>query len=173
MASVLDLTTLNFFMPIFSFGLVFAIVFAALDKFELLGKNRFVKLFISFCIGVLFLFSADAVKFINFVSPWFVVMMVMLVFILTAFLFMGVRSDKLVSAVEDPRVYWPVLVVGIILFLVALTQVFGDKLSTTGDGSKVNAGVRAIVHPRVLGSIILLLIASLSIKFISENVGSK
>ncbi len=174
MATVLDLGILEFFKPIFSLGLVFAIVYAILDKFKLLGESKLPKLFIAFCIGILFLFSADAVKFINFVSPWFAVMIIMVLFLLTTFLFMGIREDKLISAVEDPRVYWPVLVISIILFLIALTQVFGEKITLAGSGEGgVSTGIRAIVHPRVLGAIILLLIASLSIKFISESVVTK
>ncbi len=173
MATVLDLGILEFFKPIFTFGLVFAIVFAILDKFKLLGESKLAKLFISFCIGILFLFSADAVKFIDFVSPWFAVFIIMMLFLLTTFLFMGVKETELIKAVEDPRVYWPVLVVGIILFLVALTQVFGSKFNVQGTSGQVSEGIRAIVHPRVLGAIILLLIASLSIKFISETVTPK
>ncbi len=173
MATVLDLGILEFFKPVFTFGLVFAIVFAILDKFKLLGENKLAKLFIAFCIGILFLFSADAVEFINFVSPWFAVFIIMTLFLLTTFLFMGVEEKNLVTAVEDPRVYWPVLVIGIILFLVALTQVFGSKFNVNAPGGQVSEGIRAIVHPRVLGAIILLLIASLSIKFISETVAPK
>ncbi|MAG47135.1 hypothetical protein CL617_00895 [archaeon] len=172
MATVLDLGVLEFFTPVFSLGLVIAVTYAILDKFKLLGENKVPKLFISFCVGMLFIFSADAVRFINFVSPWFVVFLVLLMFLLSAFLFMGVRDSELQKAVEDPRVYWPVLVIGIILFLVALTQIFGDKLpgSDPDDESRVTVGLNAIVHPRVLGAIVVLLIASVAIKFISENV---
>ena len=171
MATVLDTELLEFFKPIFSLGLVIAVLYAILDKFKLLGESKLPKLFIAFTIGVLFLFSADAVKLIDFVSPWFAVMIIMLMFLLTTFLFMGVKEETLVSAVEDPRVYWPVLVISIILFLIALTQVFGERITLAGGGeSGVSAGIRAIVHPRVLGAIILLLIASLSIKFISESM---
>ena len=47
MATVLDLGILEFFKPIFTFGLVFAIVYAILDKFKLLGDSKLAKLLIS------------------------------------------------------------------------------------------------------------------------------
>ena len=38
-----------------------------------------------------------------------------MLFLLTAFLFMGIKEESLIKAVEDPRVYWPVLFILIIM----------------------------------------------------------
>ncbi len=172
MATPLDTGLLQTFSPVFIFILVFAVVYAIMDKFKLMGENKLVKLTISFIIGILFLFSPDMINVVNVLTPWFVVFVIAIMFLLSIFLFMGVREGELTKAVENPQVYWPVLFIAIIVFIIALIQVFGGKLPDVEESvdDRTSEGINAIVHPRLLGAIVLLVIASLAIKFISESV---
>jgi len=85
-------------------------------------------------------------------------------------MFMGLKESDLSDAAKDPKVYWSVIIVGLLLFTIALIQVLD-----TGEGPDVKAGERtteginSLVHPRVLGAIFLLVVASFAIRLISEG----
>ncbi|MBU2634193.1 MAG: hypothetical protein KJ674_03025 [Nanoarchaeota archaeon] len=173
MATVMDLGLLEYILPVFSFLFVWVIVYAVMDKFNL-AKNTSVKLLVSFCVGMLFLFSANALEFVNLITPWFVVLVIIALFLVAMFMFMGVKEDVMSKAVGDPRVYWTVIVIAVILLIIALINVFGSVQSPydeADDGkSRESESLNTIVHPRVLGAIFLLVVASFATNFISRGL---
>ena len=187
MATLLDTSLLNFLLPLFSFLLVLFIVYAVMDKFSLVGDNKGLHWAVAFCIAFIFLFSSDAVKFLNLLTPWYILMVVFGLFLVSFFVFLGVSKEKIEGAVSDPKVYWGVIGISLLVFFIALGNVFGStfagggggsggKSGTTasagagaGDGEPVSEGIKAIVHPRVLGALFLLIIAAFAIRLISEQ----
>jgi len=177
MASILDsLGFLEFFLPVFSFLFIFVIMYAVLDKFELMGKNNSIKFIAALCIALLFLFSKGILEFVNFVTPWFVVLVIIALFVLSLFMFMGVKEESIRNAVSQPTVYWTVLVVVIILLIAAIGTVFSDFFSSEGgsitDPTKASI-TQILVHPRVLGALFLLIIVSFAVKNISKSIEAK
>lgn len=189
MASMLDTGLLQFFSPVFLFILIFAISYAILDKFEVF-KAGWTKAMISFAMGVLFLFSKDAMNFVNFVTPWFIIFIIIVMFFLMIFLFMGLKSDALGKLVSDPNVYWPVLIILFVFMAIAIVHVFGDRASpyeasqettevvqnedgtsTTVVKTRESEGLKTIINPKLLGSIILLIIMTITIATVSKNLG--
>ena len=177
MATILDnLGFIEFFLPVFSFLFIFVIMYAVLDKFKLMGENKTVKFIASLSIALLFLFSKDILNFVNFVTPWFVVLVIIAFFILSLFMFMGVKEKEMEMTARNPTVYWTVLVIIIILLIAAIGTVFSDFFA--GQGGEVTdptkAGITQIlVHPRVLGALFLLVITSFAIKNIAGVTESK
>lgn len=175
MASVLDIGLLNYFMPAISFLFIFAVVYAILDKFELLGKNKIVKAAVAFTIGLLFILSKSAMEFVNFTTPWFIVLVIVAFFILFILMFIGLSSNDLAKAAKDPAVYWTVIVIGLLFISISIVHVFGQKASPYGDDqtgqTRESEGLRTLVHPRVLGAIFLLIIATFAVRFISSSFG--
>src|SRR3989344_1340353 len=177
MASILEsLSFLEFFLPVFSFLFIFVIMFAVLDKFKLLGENKTVKFVAALSIALLFLFSKETLNFVNFVTPWFVVLVIVALFILALFMFMGVKEKQMESTINDPRVYWTVLVIIIILLIADIGTVFSDFFAGEGgeitDPTKISI-TQILVHPRVLGALFLLVIVSFAIKNISGIAENK
>ena len=180
MATLLDTSLLNFLLPMASFLFVMFIVYAVMDKFKLVGGNKGLHWAVAFCIAFIFLFSSDAVKFINLLTPWFILLIVFGLFIVGFFMFLGVGEKDITTAVKDPKVYWGVIGLSLLVFFIALGNVFGDALggkkadSTEGGagtiqgGEPVSEGIRSVVHPRVLGALFLLIIAAFAIRLISE-----
>ncbi|MBI4158776.1 hypothetical protein HY500_00785 [Candidatus Woesearchaeota archaeon] len=183
MATVIDISLLRLIAPIFSFIFVFTLVYAMMDKFKLVGDNKGIHAAIAFSIAMVFLFAGDAMRFVSFITPWFIIMLVVGLFIISFFVFFGV-STKVISeqVMTDPRVYWTIIIISIIILFVSIGQVFGSdlpgqfdesgkKIVIEGDsGSATSEGLQAIVHPRVLGALFLLIIAAFAIRLISENV---
>ncbi len=184
MATVLDTSLLNFISPIFSFIFIFALMYAVMDKFKLIGDNKGIHAAIALSIAVVFLFAEDAVRLINFITPWFVIMLVVGLFLTTFFVFFGVKAETIgKSVMTDPRVYWTVIVLSIIILFISIGQVFGSDLSGSGSDTVIKPiaeragasdatteGFNAIVHPRVLGALFLLIIAAFAVRLISETV---
>lgn len=177
MATILDsLGFLEFFLPVFSFLFIFVIMYAVLDKFKLMGENKTVKFIAALSIALLFLFSKGVLDFVSFVTPWFVVLVILALFILSLFMFMGAKEKDMEDVVKNPVVYWTILVIIIILLIAAIGTVFSDFFASEGgqitDPTKVSI-TQILVHPRVLGSLFLLVIASFAIKNIASHVDSK
>ena len=181
MATLLDVGLLKFLLPLFSFLFVLFITYAVMDKFKLVGDNKGIHWAVAFCIAFIFLFSSDAVQFLNLLTPWFILLVVFGLFLVSFFLFIGVGQGDIASAAKDPKVYWGVIGISLLVFFIALGNVFGDVLGgkkatsegggtgTVQGGEPVSEGIKAIVHPRVLGALFLLIIAALAIRLISEQ----
>lgn len=177
MATILDsLGLLEFFLPIFSFLFIFVIMYAVLDKFKLMGENKTVKFIASLSIALLFLCSQETLNFVNFITPWFVILVIMAFFILSLFMFMGVKEKEMEATINNPTVYWTVLVIIIILLIAAIGTVFSDFFA--GEGGDITDPTKAsitqiLVHPRVLGALFLLVISAFAIKNIASGIEAK
>lgn len=176
MATVLDTGLLRFFLPIFSFLLVLAISYAILEKTNIL-KNHNVNIAAAFAIAVLFLFTPSAIKLIQLTTPWFIVFLIFLMIMFMTFMFLGVKDEQINSVIAYPSVYWTIIVVILGIFLFGMTQVFGGEVQaifgggdTSGGGVVVDVG-KIIFHPRMLGAIFILLIASQAIRLIVPKGG--
>ena len=77
-----DISGISYFLPIFSFLLVFIIVYAILKKTEVLGGDSGVALFVSLILASFFIVNAQMVEFVEFSASWFVVFLICILFIL-------------------------------------------------------------------------------------------
>lgn len=107
-----ELEGLNYFMPVFSFLLVFVLIYALLAKTKVLGENKFVHLLISFILAVFFIVNVSLVDFVKFSSAWFVVFIVCVFLILVLIAFTGnleIIHNKWIGGI---------LILGLIVFFV-------------------------------------------------------
>jgi hypothetical protein len=189
MATVMDIGILQYLLPVFSFLFIWLVLYAVMDKFNL-SKSNPVKMMVSFSIAMLFIFSSRALRFVNLVTPWFVVMVIIALFLIGLFMFMGIKEEAIGKGVGDPRVYWTVIIIAVILLIIALVDVFGDVQSPyggqLGDSSpsstqtasstgstgptRQSEGIRTIVNPRVLGALFLLVASALAANFITRGL---
>ena len=84
---VASLTGLNFFMPILSFLLVFIVVYAVLNKIQILGESKGIHLFVSFILAIFFVVNVSLVDFVKTSSSWFVVIFVLVFLVLVMIAF--------------------------------------------------------------------------------------
>ncbi len=145
----IDISGLSYFMPIFGFLFVFVIVYALLSKTELLGDNKFINLLISFIIAVIFSTLGSMQEYVQTVTPWFVVLVIALFFIL---IIIGLSQQK-ISEVMKPGFVWVFIILLILVFLISAIKVFSIwqpiKEFVTMEGS-------------IAGAIILLIIAAIT-----------
>lgn len=172
MATLLDLTILNYLTPLFTFLFILVISYAVLDKFKLLGDNFAPKAIAAFSIAMIFIFSTRMVKIVNMATPWFILMIIFGFFIVAMLMFIGVKEESIFKTVKSGSVVWPIIVIALIIFIIIIINAFQDVQSPYGEGdqqTRSTEGLRALVHPRLLGALFLLLMSVYAIMFISQG----
>lgn len=172
MASILDLGIFDFLVRIFVLLLIYAIVYAVLNRVKIFGEGS-VNAWIAFVIALIFVLMERAVEFIRVVTPWFVVLMFIGFSILLLFMLMGLSSEDITNLAKDTTVYWTAIIIGIIIVVGGLVSVFGEFFAgpaTTVASETIGGEIkRTIFHPRILAAVFTLLIASFAIKLISSK----
>ena len=81
MASFLDIGILDYFAPAFVFLLVFAVLFALLEKTKVFGDKTGINSLVAFSISLLFLLTPDLVGIVKVITPWFTILFIFILMI--------------------------------------------------------------------------------------------
>ncbi len=174
MATILDVGILNHFVPIFVFILIFVVFYAVLLKTHILGENKGLLALASFVVAFLFLVTRTASEFVQLITPWFVVLIIVAMCFLLIFMFLGVKPESIASAISQEGTVWIIIIFLLVLLGIALTKVLGPSIAaiTQGEGGTeagfVGSVGSIIFHPKILGAILILLIASYAIRAVSK-----
>ncbi len=122
MASI-DISGVQYFVPLIGFILIFIVVYAVLNKTKLF-ENTWLELFISFLVSTLFVSTVGPLEYLQAVVPWFAILLVSLFFILIFTGFIGDKDDALKKGIGRMFVFALLLV-----FLVAAFFVFSSLIS--------------------------------------------
>ena len=181
---MIELGFLNYFSPIFVFLLVFVIVYAIMQFTSFAGKNKILHALIGFLIAVVFLFSTSATTVVTFIAPWFTIMFIFIIFMLAAYKLFGATDDQIRGVIsKNSTVQYFILALGIIIALFGLGSAFGqdllgatqgiseaqDTTTATEAGDVASASyqqnlVATLFNPKILGMILLLVIAAFTIR---------
>lgn len=173
MATILDVGVLNYFVPIFVFVFVFVLVYAVLLKTHLFGENKGLVALISFVVAFLFIVTRAASEFVEIVTPWFVVLIIVAMCFLLIFMFLGISPETIAKAIGNEGVAWALIIILLVLLGLALTKVIGPGIAamTQEEGAEegfMTTVVGIIFHPKILGVFFILLIASFAIRAVSK-----
>jgi hypothetical protein len=156
---VASLAALGWFLPIFSFLLVFVLVYAVLQKTKVLGDNTFVSLMISFIFAIFFIVNTQLVEFVQINVAWIVVFFVCLFMILMVIAFTHGKVDVIMK----PMVAWIILAILLVTFVVSSSYVFNwainwDLIQSWFDkdwfGMVILVVIAAIVSKVLTGSVV-------------------
>ncbi|MSS74331.1 hypothetical protein EXS72_01690 [Candidatus Pacearchaeota archaeon] len=156
-----DISAFVYFLPIFAFLIVFAIMFAVLNKFKLIGENLFFQLFFSFIIATIFVTASSARQVVLNVIPWFAVLIVAMLLLLFLVSFIG-KADIIGKGFG-----WVFVILLIIIFFIAGVKVFASTLAPYLPGATnikdanptLLSLFKWIYSPRVAGAFLLVLSA--------------
>ncbi|MFH1501167.1 MAG: hypothetical protein ABIE22_04455 [archaeon] len=148
MAEILDVSGLEFYMPIFAFLFVFVIMYALIAKTKILGDNKFVNLVVSFVIAVIFTLISSIRTYIETVIPWFAVLIVLAFFALLIVHFVHEKPGDILK----PWFAWVFVALLVIIFLAGAIIVFPDTLEPLyddftdwADGGGIAGGIILLV----------------------------
>ena len=179
MASFLDITLIQgYFSNIFIILFIFTATYAVLTFKKPFGDAKGINALMSFSVAIIFLFSPDAIEIVKSTVPWFILMMVALMFVLIVTSSVNASiPDSLIRSIGT----W-VLVIGIIILVLNISLRLGQRagpyLNETGDnGGAVGGGdvasssftqnlTATLFHPKVLGMLLVLLIAVFAVLWI-------
>lgn len=157
---VAELSTINWFLPIFAFLLVFVVVYAILKKTEILGDNSTVSLFISLIIAAFFIVQTQLVDFVVLTSSWMAVIAIILFFLFLALAFIPGKNN-LDFITKGNWFGIVVFVLMIIFFLVASGYIFSWA---------VNWDIlKDLASKEWFGFVILIIIAAITASTISKQ----
>ena len=160
----LDFSLLNYFLPLFSFVLIFTVIYSILQSSKLLGGNSLFDIIISLSISIVTMFSGGMLKLIETVIPIYAVLIV------AVFFLVFVSSSFLKEGISDLSYLTGLLVtVCIIIIISAITTIFGPVFNpySPTSGSDWDA-LRTIFHPRILGAIVMVFIISHTVKMVKN-----
>lgn len=180
MVTFLDVGLLNYFSVIFPVILVFAIVYAVLKQTKILEDNPVIIAIISIVIALITLLFEDVLNIIKFMTPWFVLLFVFLVLLLTIYKLLGATEEDLASVIRtDKPVQWAVFGTAIIIVFAAFASVMGQKVGPYLGGQQNTTEVATgsfqqnifatLFHPKVLGLVVILAVAIFSIALLTTK----
>ncbi|MBW2985044.1 hypothetical protein KY313_00100 [Candidatus Woesearchaeota archaeon] len=182
-----DVGLLENFVVIFPFLLVWVIVFGVLSSTKTFGDNKGIHAIIGLSLAFLFILSKNAVAAVNMASPWFVLLFLFIIFTIMAFKVFGATDADVMSVMRNPEFKFIGTWVGIfsiIIIFASIANVHGQKLLEEGgvEGEVIESGEGSVAsgsfqenlwntlfHPKVLGLILMLLIASFTIRYMASS----
>lgn len=191
--ATLDVGLFEHISFIFPFLLVWAMVFGLLSWKKVFGDNRTIHGIIAVAISIMFIMSGNAVAILNLASPWFVILFMFIIFVLMAFKIFGVSDDHIISIVTSKdyqHISTWIILISLVIIVLAGSSVMGQDLldknigegevvSTTGAGGDVGsadhqeAWTSTVFHPKVLGFLVVMLIASFTVMQLAKIPGAQ
>ncbi len=186
MATVLDLSVLKAFMPVFSWLFAFLLVYGFL-KVTNIFKNDGINALIAFVFSLMVAVSGTATGAISAMAPWFMVIIFFVFIIYLIGSFMGIPTVDMLGTLGGPRgAMWWILIIGFIILAAGLSQSFGQQLlkareggnqtaTVTGPGSTGSPSIGqnvllTLTNAKVLGMVVLLLISALTLALMSSPI---
>jgi hypothetical protein len=186
----LDISLLGYFSPVLSFLLIWVLVYATLQYTKMLGENKIIHGAIAFLIGSFFLFAPEASGIVTFIAPWFAVLFIMSIFMIMGFKVFGATDGQIKGVITNwGPAQWSIGILGILIIIGGFSSVYGQQfLGFTGDDQPMipsnqnpTAGSTAsgdfeqnvagvFFHPKILGTVFILIVVAVAIKMLSGDM---
>ena len=178
MVSPLDLGILNLFDFIFPVLLVWAFVFALLQKTKVIGDSVGINAIIASVTSLTVLLSRTVIDLINFIIPWFAIAIIFFVLTILLFMIMGAKD---ITAYKQTNVQWVLIAVVILILVAGFGKVLGQSLLEQSaqaegvvegaedvSGASFQQNIYAtLFHPKVLGLLIIFTIVVFTVALLS------
>ncbi len=171
MATVLDFGIFSYFLPVLVFIFIFVILYALLEKTKVLGENSGMHALVAFIFSLFFVLVKPLRELITTVTPWFVIIFLLMVVILFAVMILGFKQENVTSYIgENPAITVTVIVIIAIIFFVSIGNTFPDAIGLPdedADDNVINQVRNVVFDPRVLGLFFILIVSY----FVVRTVG--
>ena len=161
---VINISGLEFFMPILSFLFVFLVVFIILGLTSVLGESKFLHFLIAFIMAVIFMSFSSMELYVRTINAWFVTLLVIVFLVLMIAGF----STKKIDSIMSPAFAWVIIGVLVLIFLIAAIKVFNPVLHpdliVTSGGSEESFSEQLgyfFSSSKVAGSVLLIIVAAI------------
>ena len=161
MATLFDLGTLNFFVPLFVFILIFVVLYALFEKTKLFGEEKNIHALVAFTFSILFIIVKPLRDLVTTITPWFVIFFFLIFILIVAVLMVGFKESDITKYLSDNSgVATTGIVILIVIFLLGLRTVYPGSLGfPSGDSGNFEDLRRTFFNPRILGFFLVFVIA--------------
>ncbi len=169
MATIFDAGPLgNILGMSFVFILVFAVSYGVLKKIKAFGENDGVHGIVAFVLAMLTVMVPESQIILSNFLPWSVLFFFLVIIIFMFFMFLGVKESDMIENVTKGAPFITIVIgVIVILFLVAMTKVYGPWLMVTGGTGFWETTKRFLFSRYFLGLLFMLIIGAYAINYLS------
>lgn len=195
MATFLDITILSHFTSVFTFLLVFVVVFGLLEAFKIFGDDKKgLHAIVALALGFMVVISNGVTTVVQTFAPWMMVLMLVLFFILFLVRMFGMNEKDIKDGFHKNTAIttWIIILTAVVL-LYSLASAFGQESLEKGPGTKINVTTATVIndtssvsgtsatntndfmqnmyntlyHPKILGLILVMLVGVLAMLFLT------
>lgn len=172
MATPLDISLLSKFDIIFPFLLVLVGAYAVLSRINAFKEKQAIAFIIAFLAAIMTLLSPIAIRTINMMAPWFILLMTFGIFLLISYQALGVPettiTELLTKSHYSKTIIWWIIAASLIIGIGSLATVISQREGFVSKLGEPTAGIapteetgfwKTVVHPKVLGIALIFLIA--------------
>ena len=189
MVVFLDVSIIKNFSAVFTFILVFVIIYGLMQSLKILGEERngshaLIAVVVAFMVSM----SSGVTTVLQTFTPWFTILIIVIFFILFAVRIFGVDTATITKTfMNKTSIMTWVLVITAVILLFSLgagfgqtsleegqkngtttSVVTGNVTSTTNTGSFSQNLYNTLYHPKVLGLILIMLIVVVAMMFLTD-----
>ncbi len=110
---MLDVTGISYFNPIFSFVLLFVIVFAILEKTRIIGESKPIQVIVSLVLSLIFISVIEVRGYVEAIVPWFAILVIALFFVI----FLAAFGLKDMGSIMKPWLVWVFVILLAVVFI--------------------------------------------------------
>lgn len=180
MATFLDVSLLTRFSAIFAFLFVLVMVYGLLSFSKFFGGNKTLQVFLAILVGIFVLLTPRIGQVFLFTVPWLTFFFLLVAFLFIAFKMFGTTDADLHSVIKRERgLIWTIISIVVIIMLWGVIHVYGTPYIPAADGTEIGAetssgGFTSTVgavffHPKVLGTVFLLLMAVFAVGILASE----
>lgn len=181
MATLLDIGLLKGFSSIFPFLFVLVVMWAILLRVKMFSSNKSFAAMVAFLAAIAVMFSPIAIKTINLMAPWFVLLFIGIVFVMITYQVFGIKEEAIIGVLTGTNYGenfgWAMFaIVGLIILGSLFTVLTEEKIEfragenvTLADQTPMQYFTGIVTHPKVLGFIVIMLIALFTMQRLLEK----
>ncbi len=194
MVEFLDTGILSYFSIIFTFLMVFVILYGLLSLTKPFGENKNgLYAIIAFAFAILSISSQSILHLITFITPWFFMLIFIGFFILFILMIFGLKADQIKAGMSSELRTW-VIILTVVILIFGIGATFGQQaleegrgepggtdpsVVEPGDGTELNGDtdtddfvtnvMNAIFNPQVLGLIVVMLVGAFAMFLLTKT----
>src|SRR3989338_8551630 len=132
MATLFDAITVlkdvGFYSTVFPFILIAALLYGLFARYKPFGDNKTINSIISVVLGLFFISIFRASAFLANLVPLLTAFLLILIFLMLIFIFMGVKEDTIRDVIlKEPAGYGTLIIIFVLIFFIVFGQTFPEQ----------------------------------------------
>lgn len=169
----IDISGLDYFSTVFVFVFVWLVVYALLAYSNAVGSNKTIHAILGFLVAIFVVLSNLATGVIKYISPWFGVIFVFIIFITIMFQLFKPTGFELQTFAPMKIIFFVLIVIVILIgalnYVRENSNIAKEQKQVDKEGVDYTKTSNVLLHPKMVGALFLLLIAVFTVALLVEK----